>query len=138
MLVSRRTHSQSQQLMKLNVTRRAAFTLIEIMIVVGIIGLLAVAIIPNISKNRERAQLKTIEMNLRKIDAAKNLWALENNKGNGETPTLDDLKPYDGAPKPVAGEQYSPNPLGTPPSATLSGKLGTNQANSVIMLSSDD
>ncbi len=123
--------------MKIQPIRRSAFTLIEIMIVVGIIGLLAIAIIPNIGKNRERAQLKMIEQNLRKIDAAKNLWALENNKGSGETPSQDDLKPYDGWPRAIAGEQYNINAVGTPPSATLSGKLGTNTASSVISLPSE-
>jgi prepilin-type N-terminal cleavage/methylation domain-containing protein len=123
--------------MKTKAVRRAAFTLIEIMIVVGIIGLLAVAIIPNISGNRERAQLKMIEQNLRKIEAAKNLWALENNKGNGETPSMEDLRAYDGAPKAIAGEQYNPNPLGTLPTATLRGKMGTNAPNSTISLPAD-
>ena len=99
--------------------------------------LLAIAIIPNISKNRERAQLKMIEQNLRKIDAAKNLWALESNKGSGETPSQDDLKPYDGWPRAIAGEQYNINPVGTPPSATLSGKLGTNTSGAVISLPSE-
>lgn len=115
-------------------TRRAAFTLIEIMIVVGIIGLLAVAIVPNINKNRERTQLRLIESNLRKIDAAKNIWALDNNKGNGDTPSPDDLKPYDGWPKPIAGESYNVNAVGTPPTATLAGRMGTNAASSVISL----
>jgi prepilin-type N-terminal cleavage/methylation domain-containing protein len=123
--------------MKIQTVRRRGFTLIEIMIVVGIIGLLAVAIIPNIGRNRERAQLKMIEQNLRKIEAAKNLWALENSVGNGATPTLEDLRQFDGVPKPIAGEQYSPNALGAPPSATLSGRLGTNGANSVISIPLD-
>ncbi len=113
---------------------RRAFTLIEIMIVVGIIGLLAIAILPNITKNRENAQFRMIQQNLRKIDAAKNLWALENNKGSGETPSPEDLKAYDGWPKTIAGESYNVNAVGTPPSATLGGKLGTNAANSVIQL----
>lgn len=113
---------------------RAAFTLIEIMIVIGIIGLLAVAIIPNLAKHQERARLKMIENNLRKIDAAKNLWALENNKGSGETPSSDELKNYDGWPKSIANETYNINPVGTPPTATLVGKLGTNVANSTISL----
>jgi prepilin-type N-terminal cleavage/methylation domain-containing protein len=117
--------------------RKAAFTLIEIMIVVGIIGLLAVAIVPNINKNRERTQLKLIESNLRKIDAAKNIWALDNNKGNGDTPSAEDLKPYDGWPKPIAGESYNVNAVGTPPTATLAGRMGTNSANAVISLPQD-
>jgi prepilin-type N-terminal cleavage/methylation domain-containing protein len=117
--------------------RRSAFTLIEIMIVVGIIGLLAIAIIPNISKNRERAQLQMIHQNLRKIDAAKNLWALENNKGSGETPSSEELKPYDGWPRAIAGETYNIKSVGMPPSATLSGKLWTNGPNSTIQLPQD-
>ena len=60
--------------MKARIVRRSAFTLIEIMIVVGIIGLLAVAIIPNITKNQELARLRMIQQNLRKIDGAKSLW----------------------------------------------------------------
>jgi prepilin-type N-terminal cleavage/methylation domain-containing protein len=119
------------------VLRRSAFTLIEIMIVVGIIGLLAIAIIPNISKNRERAQLQMIHQNLRKIDAAKNLWALENNKGSGETPSSEELKPYDGWPRAIAGETYNINSVGMPPSATISGKLWTNGPNSTIQLPQD-
>ncbi|MBX3745310.1 MAG: prepilin-type N-terminal cleavage/methylation domain-containing protein [Verrucomicrobiae bacterium] len=123
--------------MKIQVSRRRAFTLIEIMIVVGIIGLLAIAIIPNISKNRERAQLRMIEQNLRKIDAAKNLWSLENNKGSGETPTVEEMRMYDGWPRAVAGETYNINPVGSPPTATLGGKLGTHAASSVISLPED-
>lgn len=120
--------------MKIHSAHRGAFTLIEIMIVVGIIGLLAIAIIPNISKNRERAQLKMIEQNLRRIDAAKNLWALENSQGSGATPSPEELKNFDGWPKAIAGEKYNINPVGTPPTAVLSGKLGTNSANSEIRL----
>ncbi len=107
------------------------------MIVVAIIGLLAVAIIPNITKSQERARSSMIQQNLRKIDAAKNLWALENSKASGETPSSEDLKAYDGWPKPLAGEAYNINPVGTPPTATLTGKLGTNAANSVISLPAD-
>lgn len=125
------------QATRLTALRRSAFTLIEIMIVVGIIGMLAIAIVPNIAKNRERAQLQMIHQNLRKIDAAKNLWALENNKGSGETPSQDELKPYDGWPKPIAGETYSINSVGMPPTATLSGKLWTNGPNSTISLPQD-
>lgn len=52
--------------MRLRNVGRSAFTLIEIMIVVGIIGLLAVAIIPNITKNQELARMRMIQQNLRR------------------------------------------------------------------------
>lgn len=109
--------------------RRAAFTLVEIMIVVGIIGLLAALAIPNIAKNRETAQLNGILNNLRVLENSKDLWALENNKGTGDTPTPDDIKPYlknSQMPRPVVGETYTVNPVGTPAFAVANVKLGTN------------
>ncbi|MFN0067259.1 MAG: competence type IV pilus major pilin ComGC [Limisphaerales bacterium] len=110
-------------------SRRAAFTLVEIMIVVGIIGLLAALAIPNITKNRETAQLNGLLSNLRVIDNAKDLWALETNKGTGDTPTPDEIKVYlrnNEMPRPVVGETYTINPVGTPAFAVTSRKLGTN------------
>jgi prepilin-type N-terminal cleavage/methylation domain-containing protein len=116
--------------------RRAAFTLVEIMIVVAIIGLLAALAIPNLAKNRETAQLNIILNNLRVIDNAKDLWALENNKGTGDTPGPDDIKSYlknNQMPKPVVGETYNVNAVGTPATAVAGVKLGTNAPNTLLV-----
>ena len=52
--------------------------------------MLAIAI-PNFVKARETAQTNACINNLRQIDAAKQEWALENNKPSTDTPTQADL-----------------------------------------------
>jgi len=77
--------------MQLNTSRRSAFTLVEIMIVVAIIGLLAAIAIPNFIKAREASQKNACIANLKQIDGAKNTWALEMKKVNGDTPNDSEL-----------------------------------------------
>src|SRR6186713_1941250 len=77
--------------MQLNTSRRSAFTLVEIMIVVAIIGLLAAIAIPNFIKAREASQKNACIANLKQIDGAKNTWALEQKKVNTDLPTDTDL-----------------------------------------------
>ena len=73
---------------------RLAFTLIEVMIVVAIIGLLAAIAIPNFVRSREHAQTNTCINNLRLIDATKQQWALEFRKVGSDEPTITELAPY--------------------------------------------
>ena len=60
-----------------------AFTLVEIMIVVAIIGLLAALAIPSFIKNRKQSQGRRIVNDARQIDAAINAWAMEVNASDG-------------------------------------------------------
>ena len=80
--------------MKINTSRKAGFTLVEIMIVVAIIGLLAAIAIPNFVRARQTSQTNACINNLRQIDAAKQQWALETNQAPGATPAEADVSPY--------------------------------------------
>ncbi len=80
--------------MKIKTTRKAGFTLVEIMIVVAIIGMLAAIAVPNFVRARNTAQKNACINNLRMIDNAKQLWATENKKGDTDTPTEEEIKVY--------------------------------------------
>src|SRR5437016_1174804 len=68
-----------------------AFTLVEIMIVVLIIGILLAIAVPNFIRAREQSRAKSCSANLKQIDSAKQQWAMDNKiaNTNATVPTLD-------------------------------------------------
>src|SRR6266853_3180703 len=80
-------------LQKLN-KNRGGFTLVEIMIVVAIIALLASIAVPNFLRARKRSQATRLLEDLRIIDSAIDLYAIETNKSTGATVQWADIESY--------------------------------------------
>ena len=72
---------------------RKGFTLVEIMIVVAIIGLLAAIAIPNFVNARTTARNKACQANLKQIEGAVQVWAIDNNKSGTSAVTWGDIVP---------------------------------------------
>jgi prepilin-type N-terminal cleavage/methylation domain-containing protein len=101
----------------------AGFTLLEIMIVVGIIGIILAVAVPSWLKTRERAQRDICIENLLQIETAKQLWALETGAGTGAEPGDEDLvgptlylKVFPLCP---GGGEYDIMPIGEPAECTI-------------------
>jgi prepilin-type N-terminal cleavage/methylation domain-containing protein len=75
-------------------TKRAGFTLVEIMIVVAIIALLAAIAVPGFLRARKRSQASKIINDLRLISGAMDQYAIETNKKGGETIAIADWTNY--------------------------------------------
>jgi prepilin-type N-terminal cleavage/methylation domain-containing protein len=75
-------------------TKRAGFTLVEIMIVVAIIALLAAIAVPGFLRARKRSQASKILNDLRLIDAAVDQYAIETTKKSGDPVDVTDWTNY--------------------------------------------
>ena len=73
---------------------RHGFTLVEIMIVVAIIALLASIAVPGFLRARKRSQVSRIINDLRLIDNAVDMYAIENNKTTGNSVRVVDWTKY--------------------------------------------
>jgi prepilin-type N-terminal cleavage/methylation domain-containing protein len=102
-LRSSRRETKKDKVMKIKTSRKAGFTLVEIMIVVAIIGLLAAIAIPNFVRARSTSQMNACINNLRIIDGAKQSWALEKGQLPTAVPGDTDIGPYLGRAGTVVG-----------------------------------
>ena len=105
--------------------RNNGFTLLEIMIVVGIIGMLAALAIPNVLHSRTVSQKNVCINGLRQIEAAKAQWAMENGGTNGDAvdPSfISYIKKGDRLTCPT-GNSYVVNPVGVDPACVVAGHV---------------
>ena len=70
---------------------RTGFTLVEIMIVVLIMAILLAVAVPQYQAAGRRAKATACQRTLKEILGAKERWAMDNNRGSSDTPTMSDL-----------------------------------------------
>jgi len=109
--------------MNFGIRRLAArgFTLAEIMIVVAIIGIMAAITIPAFARHRAKAQREVCILNLRQIDGAKQVFALEQRRTTGSRVRRVDILPYlrrQQMPVCPCRGIYSVRPVGRDPTCT--------------------
>lgn len=111
--------------MKRTMQRNRAFTLVEIMIVVLIIGILMAIAVPNFVKARESSRRNTCIANLKQVDSAKEQWAMDQRKNAGDACALTDLvgtAAYLKAnPTCPSGGTYTVAAVGTNPTCSITG-----------------
>ncbi len=100
---------------------RRGFTLVEIMIVVGIFGVLAAISIPAFTQARETTRKNACISNLRRIDLAKEQWAMASQAVAGSAVTDIEVDEYirGGRPNCPSDGEYSYDILGTDPTCTI-------------------
>jgi prepilin-type N-terminal cleavage/methylation domain-containing protein len=82
---------------------QAGFTLVEVMIVAGIVALLAAIAVPAFLHYTAESRKTTCINNLRQIDLAIQQWALEQKKGPTASVEYGDISPY------LKGPVYCPS-----------------------------
>lgn len=104
-----------------------AFTLVEIMIVILIIGVLLAVAVPQWIKARTSSQLRSCHSNIRAITGAKEQFAMENHLPNGSVVVAADLFPayIKGVAFPACPQSgvYTIGLVGDPTSCSIHGVL---------------
>lgn len=75
--------------------RNSAFTLVEMVVVICLIGILTAIVVPNLLQARESGKVRAIISSCRQLDIAKAQYVLDNpNTANSYEPTQEELLKY--------------------------------------------
>ena len=103
----------------------SAFTLLEIMIVVTLIGVLAAIAVPSYQHSVAKTQARVCVTNLKNIEIAKAQWMAESGKDGEETPGDTDLfgedRPIRDKPKCPSGGTYDLRAARAKPTCSIPG-----------------
>ncbi|MGV3720395.1 MAG: prepilin-type N-terminal cleavage/methylation domain-containing protein [Actinomycetota bacterium] len=114
---------------------RRGFTLVEILIVILIIGILLAVAAPMFVRARENSQAKSCQHNLKQILGAKERWAMDNNRGGSDTPTMAELagatRYIKVAPVCQGGGTYTVGQLDKLPTCSIGGAVGDLTAHAI-------
>ena len=98
---------------------------VNLAMMVFVVPMLMAIAIPNFVKARTTAQKNTCVSNLRQLEGAKEQWALENKKEEGDTVTMNDLvgmeKYIQNTPTCPAGGDYDLGAVGELPTCPIDG-----------------
>lgn len=105
------------------VLEKKGFTLIEMMIVVGLIAVLMAILLPNFMKARDTAAKRSCLSSLRVIDQAKQQFAMERSKKDGDPVDWGDIVPQymRAQPQCPLGGAYIAKPVGINPHCAIPG-----------------
>ena len=110
---------------------RRAFTLVEIMIVVLIIGILLAIAIPNFIRARESSRAKSCQANLKQIDSSTEQYLMDNKTTT--YPALTALAPtyLKSAPACPSGGTYTIGSATANPTCSIGGTAGAYNAHTL-------
>ena len=101
------------------------FTLVEIMIVILIIGVLMAIAVPAFIQARATARRSSCIHNMKQIETAKEQWAMDTKKNNGDAAAFTDLVGptlyMKSTPSCPSAGTYTVNAIGTIPTCSVSG-----------------
>jgi prepilin-type N-terminal cleavage/methylation domain-containing protein len=112
----------------MKILKRRAFTLVEIMIVVLIIGILLAIAVPNFMTARDSSRTQACISNLEEISAAKEQYAMDARLTDSATPTSGNLAPayIKTIPTCPANGVYTIGAISTNPTCNISGHVIPN------------
>jgi prepilin-type N-terminal cleavage/methylation domain-containing protein len=121
--------------------QKKGFTLIEIMIVMAVIGLLSAMAVPDFQQARATTQQNACLNNIKKIDIAKDQYALDNNISTGMTPSDSALDPYMKGGIQIAKKCPSEgdifiNAIGSDPTCTIHSSSSSSGNHAILVSSS--